>query len=272
MSNSVNTNVGALVALQNLNRTNSELDKVQNRVSTGFRVANAVDDASSFGIAQGLRADVKAFRSVSQGIANAKGVAGVALSGLTSISDLAGDIKAKITEARNGGNTTAQQTILNNDFSQLVNQVQTFIANAEFNGRNLLKTTSTSVSVIANIDGSQLQIRQQSAVAGALVSLQAHSVGSLTAAGSAAVQIDSFISVVNASLGELGADVRALDFQDDFISVLNDQTEVGLGSIVDADLARESARLTALQTRQQLGIQTLGIANQQPQTLLGLFR
>lgn len=271
MTNSVNTNVSALVALQNLNSTNRALDSVQNRVSTGLRITGAKDDASSFAIAQGIRGDLKAFSAVSQGIANAKGVMTVALAAATEISNLAGDIQAKVTQARNAANTTAQQTILNADFSQLVNQIQTFIANASYNGRNLLKTTAMSVNVIANIDGSTLILRSQSAVQQALSSLQVVSLGSLTAAASAAVQIDSFISVVNTALGELGADSRALDFQANFIEIVTDAQEVGLGSIVDADLARESAKLQSLQVKQQLGVQTLGIANQRPQALLGLF-
>eukprot|EP01026_Neomeris_dumetosa_P063510 TRINITY_DN6028_c2_g1_i11.p1 TRINITY_DN6028_c2_g1~~TRINITY_DN6028_c2_g1_i11.p1 ORF type:complete len:165 (+),score=0.69 TRINITY_DN6028_c2_g1_i11:57-551(+) len=122
MVNSVNTNIGALVALQNLNQTNSQLETVQNRVSTGFRVSSAIDDASSFAIAQGIRGDIKAYAAVSQSLANGKGVAEVALSALTSISDLAGDIQAKITQGANAGNTTAQQVVLANDYSQLINQ------------------------------------------------------------------------------------------------------------------------------------------------------
>ena len=273
MTNSVNTNIGALVALQNLNRTNRELDAVQNKVSTGFRVANAVDDASSFAIAQGIRGDIKAYAAVSQSLANGKGVAEVALSALTSISDLAGDVQAKITQGANAGNTTAQQVILANDYSQLINQIQTFVNNAEFNGQNLLKTTATSVNIIANVDGSTITVRGQSAVQADLSGIQQNtSLGNVTAAFSALSLLNQFISTINTGLGELGADTRALNFQVDFVQVLSDAQEVGLGSIVDADLARESARLSALQTRQQLGVQTLGIANQAPQVLLGLFR
>src|SRR5262245_8702048 len=108
MSNSIKTNVGAFVALRNLSSVTSRLTVTQNQVSTGYKVASAIDDASSFAIAQGVRGQIKAFAAVSQGIANARGVAQVALSGATAISDLLGDIQAKITQGENAGNSTAQ--------------------------------------------------------------------------------------------------------------------------------------------------------------------
>ena len=157
--NSINTNVSALVALQYLNATNREMDRVQNRVSTGLKVINAIDDASSFAIAQGLRADLKGYAAISQGIANGKGVGEIALAGLTSISDLLGDIQGKITEGMNAGNTTSQQSILQADFSSLMLQINTFISNSNYNGRNLLSSNSPNVGIIANIDGSTLVIR-----------------------------------------------------------------------------------------------------------------
>ncbi len=139
MSNSINTNAQAFVALQNLNSVNSNLSVTQNRVSTGLKVASAIDDASSFAIAQGIRGSIKAYAAVSQGIANARGVATVSLAGANAISDLLGDIQAKITQGENAGNSTAQQSILNADFQNLVTQINTFISNATYNGRNLLR-------------------------------------------------------------------------------------------------------------------------------------
>ena len=107
--NSINTNVSAFVALQNLNSVNNRLDTIQNRVSTGLKVNSAVDDASNFAIAQGTRGNLKAYEAVSQGLANARGIATVSLAGATSISDLLGDIQKKITEGQNAGNSTEQQ-------------------------------------------------------------------------------------------------------------------------------------------------------------------
>ncbi|GAB4197680.1 MAG: flagellin [Thalassobaculales bacterium] len=272
--NSVNTNRSALVALQNLGSINRRLDSTQNRVSTGYKVNNAVEDASAFAIAQGTRANLKASEAVSQGISNARGVATVALAAATSISDLLGDVQKKVTEGMNAANTTAQQSILNTDFQNLVTQVNNFITNAVYNGRNLLSTGSNSVSVIANIDGSTLTIRSGSNVGNAATTNFAAAVtlATTTNAAEALSKTVALVSSVSTVLGQLGADTRTIDFQDDFVSRLADATEIGLGAIVDADLARESARLQAYQVQQELSVQTLNIANQRPSVLLALFQ
>ena len=271
-TNSVNTNQGALLALQYLNGTNKKLDQTQDRVSTGLKVIGAVDDASSFAIAQGIRADIKGYQAVSQGIANAKGVANIALAGTTAISDLLGDLQAKVTSALNAANTTQQQNIISTDFTNLSSQVNQFINNAVYSGRNLLSSGATSVSVISNIDGSSITIRTASAVFAAATLIGGQNLNTTAAALQALTIVNQAKATVAAVLGTLGADYRTIQFQDDFISKITDSQEVGLGSIVDADLAKESARLQAYQVQQQLGIQTLNIANQRPSTLLSLFR
>jgi len=270
--NSINTNAGAFIALQNLNSVNSRLDKTQDRVSTGLKVVGAVDNASSFAIAQGIRADVKAYTAVSQGIANAKGTTGIALAGTNAISDLLGDIQAKITEGLNPGNTTQQQAILQADFANLVGQINQFISSAQYNGRNLLSSGSTNAAVISNIDGSTIAVRGNSQVTAASTLLAAQLITTTSNALVALSTVNLARATVSTVLGNLGADTRTIVFQDDFITKISDAQEVGLGSIVDADLAKESAKLQALQVQQQLSIQTLNIANQSPNTLLSLFR
>ena len=272
IQNSINTNIGAFVALQNLNSVNSRLDTVQNRVSTGLKVSNAVEDASSFAIAQGIRGNLKAFEAVSQGLANGRGVATFTLAGATAISDLLGDIQKKITEGQNAGNSTQQQAILNSDFRNLITQINTFITNATYNGRNLLSAASTSINVIANVDGTTLTIRSSSAFSVQSANLGAQNLSTTIGAQRALSALFDATSVINTVLGNLGADTRSLNFQETFISKLSDATEEGLGAIVDADLAKESSRLQALQVQQQLSVQTLNIANQKPSGLLSLFR
>jgi flagellin len=172
----------------------------------------------------------------------------------------------------NAANTTAQQAILNADFQSLTTQINTFISNAVFNGRNLLSFASTSVNVIANIDGTTLTLRSQSAFSVASVSLGSQALSSTVAAYQALSSLALAEAAINVVLGQIGADTRTLNFQDQFISQLSDATNVGLGSIVDADMAKESARLQALQVKQQLGVQTLNIANQRPNILQQLFK
>jgi len=269
--NSVNTNAGALIALQNVNAINRNLTATQNRVSTGFKVVGAEDNASSFAIAQGIRSDLKSYQAVSQGIANAKGTTQIALAGTTAISDLLGDIQAKITEGLNPGNNTQQQAILQSDFSNLITQINQFISSSAYNGKNLLSSGTANAAVISNIDGSTIAIRANSQVTAAATVLAGQAITSTSVALVALTRINEARATIATVLGNLGADQRTITFQDDFIGEVSDAQEIGLGDIVDADLARESARLQAYQVQRQLSIQTLNIANSSPATLLGLF-
>jgi flagellin len=273
-SNSILTNPEALVALRNLDRTNNLLATTQNRVSTGLKVTGAIDDASNFAIAQGIRGDIKALGAISQGLNNAKGIAKVAIAGATSISDLLQTVRQKLTELSNEGITTTQRNILISDFGELLSQAANFIDNAVFNGVNLLDTAlaSPDINTLSNLAGGTLTLTGQDLRTQSL-SLAAVSLGTASSAQAViANQYSNLESVVNTALGSLGAEARALDLQTTFLDEITDATEEGLGNIVDADMARESARLTALQVRQQLGVQVLGIANQAPQILLGLFQ
>ena len=282
MSNSIVTNPEAFVALRNLERTNEKLSKTQERLSTGLKVTSATDDASNFAIAQGVRGDVRALGAITQGLNNSKGIGEIALAGVTAISDLLQDIRQKLTELANGGLTTAQRVIVKADFDKLMSQAYGFVSNSNFNGRNLLISDATNVNTISNLNGTNLTLTARSGsnsgVTHLIRSLAAATLGT-TGAASDSVNAQSVIvaqytaleTEINTSLGALGAEIRALKFQTDFLTTVNDSTEIGLGNIVDADLARESAELTALQVRQQLGVQVLGIANQQPQILLNLL-
>ena len=272
IQNSIITNPGALTALRTLNTINRNLDVTQNRVSTGFKVLGALENASSFAIAQGLRGELKALDAVTQGLNNAKGVGNVGLAGATGVSDLLSDVRGKLTELSNEGITTQQRNILQADFNALISQASNFVANATFNGIALL-TGSTNINTLSNLAGGTLRLTAQTNVGNQIRSLAAATLGTATNAQSViANQFGNLESVVNAALGQLGAEVRALNLQTSFLERIRDATEEGLGNIVDADLARESAKLTSLQVQQQLSVQALGIANQRPQSILGLFR
>ena len=274
VQNSVLTNPSSFVALRTLNGINRSLDTTQNRVSTGLRVAAALDDASNFSIAQGIRGELKAIGAIIQGLNNAKGIGKVALSGATGLSNLLTDIRSKLTELSNKGITTTQRSILTKDFNELMSQAANFIDNAVFNGVNLLDTggVSTNVNTLSNLNGGTLTLTVQD------LRTQVLSLAGVTPTTAAAAQtaigaeFANLESTVNTALGSLGAEVRALELQTQFLEEISDATEEGLGNIVDADLARESARLTSLQVQQQLSTQPLGIANPRPQILLGLFR
>ncbi|MCR9175261.1 MAG: flagellin [Alphaproteobacteria bacterium] len=280
IQNSINTNPGSFVALRTLNSVNRNLDTTQNRVSTGLKVGGALDDASNFAIAQGIRGELKALGAVTQGLNNSKGIGKVAIAGTTAISNLLQNVRSKLTELSNEGITSAQRSILVSDFNELLSQANNFLDNAVFNGVNLLDTAalSTNVNTLSNLNGGTLTLTAQDlrTTVGALQGIATIDADTAAAATNAQTVITTeyanLESAVNTALGSLGAEVRALELQTTFLEQISDATEEGLGNIVDADLARESARLTSLQVQQQLSTQTLGIANQRPQSLLGLFR
>jgi len=273
IQNSAITNTGAMIALRTMNGINRSLDVTQNRISTGLKVAGALDDASNFAISQGIRGELKSYDSVTQGLNNSKGVGKVALAGVTGISNLLSDVRAKLTELSNEAITTAQRAILKSDFNGMMSQAANFVANATFNSFNLLKSSAKDINTISNLTGSSLKLTKQSGVRTSIGSLAGLTIA--TAANAQSALAGSFATLqatVNTALGTLGKEVRALNLQTQFLEEIRDATTEGLGSIVDADLARESARLTSLQVQQQLSTQGLGIANQRPQSLLGLFR
>ena len=268
---SINTNVGALIALRNLNLTNVELEKVQDRVSTGFKVIGPKDDASNFSIAQGLRADLKAFDAVQQSLSAGRGVVAAAIAGAENLSNLLAEMKQKVIQAANPANTPNQQSILTADFDNMVQQLNAFVTNAVYNGRNIISSGSGSVSITSTITGGQLTIVNASTLGGVSTALSS---GVATTAGALALltAVTAQELIVGTALGTLGANAKNIDFQSTFSKTLSDAVTEGLGSLVDADLAKESAKLQALQVKQQLGISALSIANQRPQTLLALFQ
>jgi flagellin len=274
MSNSVNTNYGALVALQSLNRTNDQLLGVQKRVTTGFRVNDAVDDGAAFAVAQGIRSNIGSLNAVNQQLNVAKGTVGTALEAATQISNTLITIRSAATKLADANLSSDQRSQYNADLSRLVGEVTNFISNATFNGSNLLQSSGSVIQVIANVTGTQftLTTNDLSASVRSLMTVAFASAGAAGSALSASGTLASAENIVSTFLNNVGGDSRRLNNQINFNAALLKASEEAVGYIVDADLAKESSRLSALQVRQQLGTQTLGIANQSPQVLLGLFR
>jgi flagellin len=274
MSNSVNTNYGALVALQSLNRTNDQLLGVQKRVTTGFRVNDAVDDGAAFAVAQGIRSNIGSLNAVNQQLNVAKGTVGTALEAATQISNTLITIRSAATKLADANLSSDQRSQYNADLSRLVGEVANFISNATFNGSNLLQSSGSVIQVIANVTGTQftLTTNDLSASVRSLMTVAFASAGVAGSALSASGSLASAENIVSTFLNNVGGDSRRLNNQINFNAALLKASEEAVGYIVDADLAKESSRLSALQVRQQLGTQTLGIANQSPQVLLGLFR
>lgn len=273
--NSVNTNSNAMIALQTLNATGAELALTQSRVSTGHKVDSAKDNGSTWSIAQSMRANSKSLNAVRDSLQRSQSTIDVAMAAGGSISDLLLQMKEKALAASDAGLDTASRASLNEDFKALRDQISKTVANADFNGTNLIKTGGTSISALANADGTnKLTVAAQSlAVGGANVTFtMTSSIGTATSAATMITTVATSISKVNTALTKLGTGSKALDMHLTFINKLQDSIDNGIGNLVDADMAKESAKIQSLQTRQQLGVQALAIANSSSQILLNLFK
>ena len=275
MSLSVNTNAGALIALQNLNSTESQLQIAQNQVSTGLAVSDAQDNGAIFAIAQNQRATSSALTAVTQSLQRVQSTVNVASSAGTTVSDLLNQLKATTLSAADTSTNTTSRLALNATFTSILAEIKSVVSNAAFNGINLIDGSVAQLAALASTDGvSKLTVQAQSlALGGANVTLAATaSITTVTLAIAALAAVGTSITNVNNALAKLGSSANALQTQITFTGNLQDTIDTGVGNLVNANLAKESATLTALQTKQSLGIQALSIANSSSQVLLSLFR
>lgn len=274
MALSVNTNMGAMVALQNLSKTNAELQVVQGRINTGLAVAGAKDNGGLYAIAQAMRGDVASLGAVSTSLNRAKSVVDVGLSAGESISDLLVQMKEKVVAAQDASIDTTSRNALNEDFVALRKQITSIVANASFNGKNLINT-ATGFAAIASANGtSKISVNAENlSLGGSVITIAATATISTQASASTMLTtLNTSLNNTNQSLARLGSVSKRLDSQLAFNTKVSDTLTSGIGNLVDADLSVESARLQSLQVKQQLGLQALSIANSAPQTVLSLFR
>ena len=272
---SVNTNVGAMIALQYLNKTTSELNTAQNHVNSGLKIATAKDNGAVFAIAQNMRGDVSAFHAVSDSLNRAISSMDVGMNAGQAVSDLLVEMKGKAVAAADASLDTASRNALDEDFRSLRDQITNVLENATFNGVNLVDGTSTSLTALISADGSStITIAGENMSLGSAIVTVA-STASLSTASAASTMIGTIntsLENVNAALARLGSSSKQISIQHEFIGKLIDTLNAGIGNLVDADLAVESARLQSLQVKQQLGVQALAIANSAPAIALSLFR
>lgn len=275
MSLSVNTNQSALIALQNLNATNERMTGVQSKISTGLNIASAKDNAAVWSIAQDQRADIGALGAVKMSLDRATAISEVSLTAGESISDLLVQIREKVVASMDPSLDSQSRSALNSDYRSLLHQIQQVMDGASFDGANILNgSLTTNIKFIANADADAfitLSLKNMS-LGGSIITLGSTStIGTPTAATTILTALDNSMKNVNAALGDLGSQAKQIEAHNTFVAKLTDVLETGVGNLVDADMAKESARLQALQVQQQLGAQALSIANTSPQVILSLF-
>lgn len=299
--NSVNTNIGAQVALQSLNHTNTELQATQKRISTGYRVADATDDGGAYAIAQNVRASVGALTTANQQLGNAQGLVGRTVSALTTLSDSITSAKSLLVQISDSSIADSQRNQYVASYISLVKQVANTVDGSTYNGQTLVGSASGSVagtakSVISSDSGATIGLSAEdnsglaatlASLIGATFSRSSAGVDTVTSPTASAAQTNASTALTATSgttafstaqtglanqLNQAGADSKFLTATIADNSSKIDSLNAGLGALVDADLSKESANLQALQIRQQLGTQALSLANQAPQSLLSLFK
>ena len=293
MTSSINTNYGASVALQSLNATSSALQMTQNRISTGLKIATAKDNGAIWAIAESQKAQNSALDTVKDSLNNGKSVIDTTVSAGTQLTDILKQMKQKALAASDAGVTDDSRTQYQNEFNKLAQTYSNIIASATFNGVNQIDSGSTSISALGSANGKVTVSSGHTkldastvfgTVAGAVTAGSGGTAdtlagaanwtgaGGATNAATAMAKIDTALSTVTSAMSGFGVDSKAMDNQLTVVSSLQDSLTNGVGNLVDADVAKESANLTALQTKQQLGVQALSIANSSSSILLSLFR
>ena len=402
---SILTNSSSMVALQTLKGINSNLSKTQDEISTGKSVASAKDNAAVWAISKVMEADVKGFKGISDSLALGESTVAVARQAAETVTDLLTEMKGKIVAAQEDNVDRAK---IQTDIDALVDQINTVVGAAQFNGLNLVDGSQTTVDVLASLDRqsngtvttSSISITAQdlstggytasnifsastagtistagdtfvttldqaggsddltianggtwaagdkvsitigdktasytvtsndvlassstddlvavglknaidslgianfsvdydsanpgqlvftnggtadlsvtgqfrNAGSGGLGTLSTIDVSTASGAAAALTEIETLIQTGIDAAAEFGSAEKRIDIQNTFVGKLSDALRAGIGSMVDADMEEASARLQALQVQQQLGIQSLSIANQAPQNVLSLFR
>jgi flagellin len=271
--NSINTNAGALVALQSLGAINAELFEVQRRISTGLKISSVKDNPAIWAIAQNQRSEVKAYDAVIGSLQRGQSIADVAMTAGEAISDTLSEMKEKMLAASDPSLSASERAAISEDYVMLRKRIDQIAVSADFDGVNLISAGSTgAVKALANtkatstIDIDHVDLSTTGSLLSGLktdlTSVVPTDIDALTTA----------MNGVNAAVSRLGTGSKALDTHLTFVRKLQDTMEAAVGRLVDADMAKESARLQSLQIKQQLAFQALSIANSAPSLLLQLFQ
>jgi flagellin len=302
------TNQSAMTALQSLTNTNKSLGQTQNRISTGYRVSNAEDNAAYWSIATTMRSDRDALSTVKDALGLGAATLDVAYTGMKTSIDVTKEIKNKLVAARQPGIDRAK---VQSEITELQNQLKSVADSSVFSGENWLSVDSgatgynatktmiasfsrsggsVSVGTISvDVDGAKLfDADDQSGLldtedtttnGGVDYSVSTLSISTITDTDDDLEDLEQMIGFVDEAISgmttaasNLGAIKQRTNLQSEFVSALMTAIDRGVGALVDADMNEESTRLQALQVQQQLGIQALSIANQNSQSILALFR
>lgn len=271
VSLSLVSNRGASLANLQLKKINKELQKTQLRITTGLRINSPQDDPASFQISTKLRGEKSGLNAVKVALSNGTTVVDTAVAGAKAINDILIEIKAKVVQGNQASLDATTRTTLSTDITQLLNQITTTVGTAEFSNINLIKTDASTFNVLSSVDGSVIRVSAQIFDPTAL-GINTITVLNSASASNALTAITTAITLATDRASALGSSARGIEIQSNFTDSLVNVIDEGIGNIVNADLAEESARLQALQIQQELATQALSIANAAPRQLIDLLK
>ncbi|MBB4104589.1 flagellin N-terminal helical domain-containing protein [Allorhizobium borbori] len=290
---SINTNTSAMSALQTLRAVNSSLENTQNRVSSGYRIAEAKDNAAYWSIATTMRSDNGAVNAATDALGVGAAKVDVAYAAIESAIDVVNEIKTKLVSLNE---STVDDDKVWDEVKQLQSQLVSIANSASFNGENwMLGATGTNsvVTAFVRTSGSGVTVTTETVTTGSFALFGKNAttgmadtasgvlkdIAAFTSASLASGAVAASLSTVETALkalttggSVLGSISKRIDLQTEFSNKLSDAIESGVSKLVDADMEEESAKLSALQTQQQLAVQSLSIANSSSQNILSLFR
>ena len=273
--NSVDTNAGAQVAPQSLSRTNDALAMTPQRISTGYRAADAKDDGMTFAVARTVRAGVAGLRSANERTGGIEAILDDTLASLNEASWAMAEVRSVLVKLGDGALSTNQRSRYEARYAALRTRITNLLADAADDGRPLpgaAPAPGDDTATTRDALGTARAPSATDAVAGMVVAAAPTDAAAAMAALGASGDFGTKMAAINSALNTAGSAPKFLDGRITCDEGRFDAMDSGLGALVDADLAKEAARMQALQIRQQLGAQSLSLANQAPQSLLSLFR
>ncbi|KZY02535.1 MULTISPECIES: flagellin N-terminal helical domain-containing protein [unclassified Sulfitobacter] len=276
---SILTNTSAMGALSTLRGINEQLGETQNRISTGLKVSSAKDNASYYSISTTMNSESGMNKAVNEGLTLAKNSVSTARLGAETLVDLAQEFVDRLAFAQTEG---VNQADIQKELTALAAQMQTAIEQSSFNGENLISATGAGPKEVVSgvsrsgtmlntttIDFTTTDLEAEQAKFAAILIDESTTP---TALETALRNAESYLTTVTGAATDLGIAERSIETQQNFLSELTDKLDAGVGSMIDADMEEEAARLQSLQVQQQLATQSLSIANQAPQNILSLFQ
>ncbi|WP_040608967.1 flagellin N-terminal helical domain-containing protein [Pseudooceanicola batsensis] len=276
---SILTNHSAMTALSTLRQINNDLTETQGRISTGLKIASGKDNAAYFSISKTMAGDSGMFKAIDETLTLQKNAVSTARLGAETLVELANDFVERVAFAQGG--TEEVRADVQAELDELVARMTTTIAQSTFNGTDYVNaaTTVTLVTGISRAAGGTISTTTMSfmqqdlgAIASVMNAINVTTADSAGAQVAVLQQAEAQLSAAVAAATSLGIAERSIETQKEFLAELTDKLDSGIGSMIDADMEQEAARLQAQQVQQQLATQSLSIANSSPQNILSLFQ